>query len=124
MVFFGRRRFDEPARKIAHDWLRSRLSQRAVCVSKTVPPVPRSRILPVRADTGLAADHGMGLRAAYVSSRPQRWLSRALRWRLAAGHVALDAGLSAGRPAFLASGPPSYALRSPFGRAASQCRRW
>src|SRR5579883_725457 len=124
MVFFGRRRFDEPARQVAHDWLRSWLSQRAVCVSKTVPPVPRSRILPVRADTRLAADHGMGLRPAYVPSGPQRWVSRALRWRLATGHVALDAGLSARRPAFLASGPPSYALRCPLGRAASQYRGW
>ena len=62
----------------------------------------RIRRIDTRA-AGLAAPGRMGLRSPDVPAGPERRLSRPFRWRLAAGHVAVDAGYPPADRAFAAA---------------------
>src|SRR5579863_4968565 len=106
---------------VDHHW-RTRLYQHPGRLPAAVPPVRRSRVFSIRANPGLATDIRMGLRAPDVSPWPQRRLSRTLRWRLAPGPLALDAGLSARRPALLSSCPPPDSPGCTLRRTARQPR--
>src|SRR3984885_7318052 len=86
--------------------MRHRLPQRAIRFPAPVPSIPRRGIRKFRGARGLAAERGVDLRAPDVPARPQRRLCRTVRRRLAGRVVALDAGLSASRPALLAGAPP------------------
>src|SRR3984957_12067195 len=91
---------DDRAKSCVSAGMQLRFSRRALGISTPLPPVSRRGVFHIRAAAGLASAGRVGLRAADVSTRAERRLCRPFRWRLPAGPVAVDAGLSARRSPF------------------------